>query len=113
MKGQRTCLSKRIGRSLVGMVRTFGIAQIWSQPMTCWLRTLLDHHRFGPQEPGREGYKHVVTLFHRAFSNLRVTNDDIIAEGDRVTLRWTGRGTHSAELAGIPPTGKHVTITGI
>ena len=72
---------------------------------------LIDHHPFGPQAPGREGYKQVVTLFHAACSDFRVVNDDIIAEGDRVTLRWTARGTHSGELAGIPPTGKQVTIT--
>lgn len=74
---------------------------------------LIDHHPFGAQGPGREGYKHVVTLFHAAFADFRVTNDDIIAEGDRVTLRWNARGTHTAALAGIPPTGKPVTITGI
>jgi predicted ester cyclase len=27
--------------------------------------------------------------------------------------RWTGRGTHSGELMGVPPTGKQVTVTGI
>ncbi len=74
---------------------------------------LIDHHPFGAQGPGREGYKQVLTLFHAAFPDFQVTNDDIIAEGDRVTLRWTPRGTHQAELAGIPPTGKRVTITGI
>ena len=40
----------------------------------------------------------------------------MIAEGDKVVTRWTGRGTHQAELPGnppIPPTGKQVTVTGI
>jgi len=74
---------------------------------------LIDHHPFMGQGPGREGYKHVVTLFRTAFPDFRVTNDDIIAEGDRAILRWSAHGTHQAELAGIPPTGKRVKVTGI
>jgi hypothetical protein len=33
--------------------------------------------------------------------------------GDRVVTRWTGSGTHQAELMGIAPTGKQVMVTGI
>ena len=36
-----------------------------------------------------------------------------LAEGDRVSGRWTVRGTQQGELQGIPPTGKTVMITGI
>ena len=34
-------------------------------------------------------------------------------EGNMVATRWTGRGTHTGELMGIPPTGKQVTVVGI
>jgi steroid delta-isomerase-like uncharacterized protein len=74
---------------------------------------LIDHHPFMGQGPGREGYKHVVILFRTAFPDFRVTNDDIIAEGDRAILRWSAHGIHQAELAGMPPTGKRVKVTGI
>lgn len=68
---------------------------------------------FPGQEPGREGYKQLVTQFRTVFPDLHFTIDDLIAEDDRVMVRWSGRGTHKAELAGIPATGKAITITGI
>jgi predicted ester cyclase len=30
-----------------------------------------------------------------------------------VATRWTGRGTHDGEIAGIAATGKQVTVTGL
>src|SRR3712207_8705344 len=37
----------------------------------------------------------------------------MFAEGDRVGYRWTARGTHLGEWAGISPTGNHMTASGI
>jgi len=48
-----------------------------------------------------------------AFPDLEYTQEDLIAEGDRVVERWTARGTHKGALFGIPPTGKQITSTGI
>ena len=47
------------------------------------------------------------------FPDLHVTVEDTVAQGDRVALRWTARGTHDAEWAGIPATGRRVTYGGI
>ena len=43
-----------------------------------------------------------------SFPDWHSTFEELIAEGDRVAERWTGRGTHRADLMGIPPTGKRV-----
>jgi steroid delta-isomerase-like uncharacterized protein len=48
-----------------------------------------------------------------AFPDTRMTIEDEIAEGDKVVIRWTIRGTHKGEYMGIAPTGKEVTVTGI
>ena len=63
--------------------------------------------------PGIEGLKQMTTTYRTAFPNLKATLDDIFAEGDRVAFRWSVSGTHLGNWLGIPPTGNHVTATGI
>lgn len=49
-----------------------------------------------------------------AFPDKRFTVEDAIAEGDKVVLRWTVRGTHRGPfwtpVGTIPATGKSVTV---
>ncbi len=62
---------------------------------------------------GPESEKKRVTLYRNAFPDLRLTIEDMIAEGETVVTRWTCRGTHKGDLSGIAPTGKQITISGI
>ncbi len=62
---------------------------------------------------GPDSEKKRATLYRTAFPDLRLTIEDIIAEGDSVTIRWSCRGTHKGELSGIAPTGKQFSISGI
>ncbi len=49
-----------------------------------------------------------------AFPDLRMSVDELMAEGDLVTARWTFRGTHTAGgYGGLPPTGARVEMQGI
>jgi ketosteroid isomerase-like protein len=63
--------------------------------------------------PGIEAMNNVITTCRAAFHGLQVTVDDIMAEGDKVTARFTARGIHNGEFMGLPPTGKAITMTGI
>lgn len=49
----------------------------------------------------------------RGFPDYRITIEDLIAEEDRVAIRWTFRGTHMGEFMGIAPTRKQVTMRAI
>jgi predicted ester cyclase len=40
----------------------------------------------------------------------RVVISDMIAEGDKVAVRYTIEGTHEGVLFGVPPTGRPVSI---
>ena len=69
-----------------------------------------------PGFPGpvdREGHKQLLMMFHHGFPDWQETIDDVVAEGDKVVIRVTGRGTHQSEFQGIPETGRQVTVTGI
>ena len=45
--------------------------------------------------------------------DLTMTIEDQLTDEDKVTTRWTARGTHAGELMGIEPTGRMATVTGI
>ena len=49
----------------------------------------------------------------QAFPDRRYTVEDLLAEGDKVVVRFTTSGTHLGEFQGIPATGKTGTVTGI
>ena len=63
--------------------------------------------------PGIEAMNNVIVTCRAAFHNLNVTVDDIMADGDKVTARFTARGIHKGEFMGLPPTGKAIMMTGI
>jgi steroid delta-isomerase-like uncharacterized protein len=60
--------------------------------------------------PGPEGERQLVTLVRGAFPDGRITIEDLVAEGDRVAVRWTFRGTHRGGFMGVSPTGKEVEM---
>ena len=51
--------------------------------------------------------------WRKAFPDLNVVVDLIVAEGDLVSVRWTARGTNTGSGNGIPATGRKVQTTGI
>jgi steroid delta-isomerase-like uncharacterized protein len=63
--------------------------------------------------PGIAGFIYAVQLLHASFPDLRITVDDLIAEGDKVVARLTARGTHQGTFRAIPPTGQFVQWSGI
>jgi steroid delta-isomerase-like uncharacterized protein len=80
---------------------------------------LLSHdyilHVPGLQEPvrGREGYKQFVNTFRTAFPDLHTTIEELIAEGDKVVVHHTWRGTHKGDFQGVFATGKQVQFDSI
>jgi steroid delta-isomerase-like uncharacterized protein len=54
----------------------------------------------------------IVGPFLAAFPDMRVTVEDLLADGDKVVARHTWEATHSGDFAGVPATGTRVRVTG-
>jgi steroid delta-isomerase-like uncharacterized protein len=59
-----------------------------------------------------EGLKSFAAMWRESFPDWHSSVEELIAEGDKVAERWTGRGTHQGELQGIPATGRRVEVPG-
>jgi len=62
---------------------------------------------------GAGAYAAAVDATYAAFPDLVVTVHDQVAEDDRVVTRWSATGTHAADFAGVPATGRLVTVSGM
>ncbi len=66
------------------------------------------------QGQGRvEVLKQEIAAHRRAFPDLHMTIEEMVAEGDTVVSRWSMRGTHQGPFEDIAPTGKPVTASGL
>jgi predicted ester cyclase len=61
---------------------------------------------------GPAGLKAFAQTWRSAFPDWQATCEVLVAEGDMVAERWTGRGTHRGELQGIAATGTPVEVPG-
>ena len=75
-------------------------------------KEVVDHSAPEGLPPGIEGYRLKVGGFVSAFPDLQLTYAQQISEGDMVAGRFTFVGTHQGTFAGIPATGKRVSVTG-
>jgi steroid delta-isomerase-like uncharacterized protein len=64
------------------------------------------------QTTGLAGLEERVAMLRGAL-NPHFTIEDLVADGDRVVVRWTQRGQQVRGFLGLPPTGKAFTIAGI
>ncbi len=72
-----------------------------------------DHSALPGQPAGRDAVRDTAARFRAAFPDLRWIIREMVAEGERVALRWGAEGTHRGEFAGCAPTGRTVTFEGI
>ncbi len=71
-------------------------------------------HFAGFNQPlNREQYIMINRTAKSAFADLNRTIEDLIAEGDKVTVRITARGTHTGVFQGMVGSGKLTKISGI
>ncbi len=70
-------------------------------------------HQAGPAAPrGPGAFRGFVIAFRATLPDVEVTVEDLVAEGDRVALRVTWRGTQLGPLGNVPATGLPVEFAG-
>ena len=68
----------------------------------------------GPRgDKGPAGFRAIVVGLRTAFPDIHYTIDDLVAEGDRVAVRWHWTGTHKAPFRAFAATGKTLSNPGI
>jgi predicted ester cyclase len=71
------------------------------------------HHFRAPLPAGLEGFQQVGRMMNGAFPDVVVTEEDLIASGDKVVERSSAAATHKGSLMGEKPTGKRIHWTEI
>jgi steroid delta-isomerase-like uncharacterized protein len=72
----------------------------------------VEHNPFPDQLQGAEGLKQRASMVRAAF-NPTFTLEHVIADGDKVAVMWTNRGTNATEWMGMPPSGKSFAVPGV
>jgi steroid delta-isomerase-like uncharacterized protein len=94
-------------------------AQVWNRGGTEVIDELaapdlvVSYPLFPAEIHGPAAFKELLAGVYKAFPDLGLRVDDIIAEGDKVAARWTTWGTHQGDMPGLPATGKRAEWTGI
>jgi steroid delta-isomerase-like uncharacterized protein len=94
--------------------------EVWNQGREQTIDELLapDGVAYGLTDPaethrGPAAFKSFWAQLRGAFSDIHLTIDAVISEGDLAAARWTARMTHRGDHLGVPATQKHLAITGM
>lgn len=74
----------------------------------CFTPQVIEHQFDMPST--LEGMKGSVSYLRDTYAPFSLTIEDMVADGDMVWARMTGRGTDSKGLMGRPPTGRSFAI---
>ena len=95
--------------------------EVWNQGNSKTVDELLDEDGVihglvdatGQPVSGLKAFHEFHDQFRGAFSDLYITVDDVIAEGDRVVARCSVRGKHTGESLGFAATNAPIQFEGI
>jgi len=110
-------MSDEIAAANKGLVRRF-----YKEVFAHWNMALVDQV-LSPQftshdwpegsSAGPQAFREFYSAIRSAVPDARYEVDDLIAEGDKVVVRWRLLGTHKGDFRGIAPTGRAITLKGI
>lgn len=98
------------------------IRQFYKDVYVDWNMTLVDKvvsphfisHDWPEDGPiGPQAFREYYSAMRSAVPDARYEVDDLIADGDRVVVRWRLIGTHKGDFRGIAATGRAIELKGI
>ncbi len=111
-------MTEEISQHNKNVVRQF-YAEVWDRGNVEFAREVFAddyvRHDLRPTNAGT-GWKGQATIardFRRAFPDLSMTVDLVLAEDDLVAARWTAEGTFSGPWGDVQPTGRRATFSGV
>jgi predicted ester cyclase len=75
--------------------------------------TFIDHTAARGAQRGRASLKRFLAAIRPRMSSFRLSIQQVLAEGDRVAVRWGASFNHTAEVMGMEPTGARIRVEGI
>src|SRR5262245_41806659 len=97
------------------------VRQFYKEVFVDWNMALVDEvvspqfksHDWPPGQIGPKAFRNFYSAIRSAVPDGHYIIDDLIAEGDKVVVRWRLLGTHKGDFGGIPPSGQTITLKGI
>jgi predicted ester cyclase len=76
-------------------------------------RSVIFHGLSRKLKPGVGGLRDYYTALRDGFPDMRLSSEDLIAEGEKIANRYTFYGTHKGAYLGVAPTGKLIISAGM
>lgn len=70
-------------------------------------------HLTGFDSTAVDAVREDVTRYFAAFDHVQTTIEDLLADGDKVVLRWVTAGNHVGPYGAVAATGKRITMRGV
>ena len=91
--------------------------EVWNKGRTTAIDDMLGTqamiHGLAPEPLGVAAFKQFHAAYRNAFPDVKIQVDDVITEGDRVAVRWSGTGTHRGDGLGFAATNQAVRFSGM
>ncbi len=74
---------------------------------------VVDHDPAPNQGPGAQGYIDFFSMLRKAFPNMEIEVENMVAAEDKVAFAYTLTGTHKGDFMGIAGTNKEIKARGM
>ena len=100
--------NKAVTRQLIEELFSTGNQEIADEVLAA---DYVDHSPSRPGLSGPENLKRAVGEWRVAFPDTRNVIEDMVAEGDKVAVRWTTYARHRGKFMGIAAIGNRIAVT--